>query len=90
MPVPALTRYSRAFFVTAKHLPEPLKAQLRKTVASIANDWPYLPGPHDLATRLPPSDVVWLRRRVASSSSWWAHYSVTADGIMVRSVSDLG
>lgn len=89
MPRDALTRYDSAFFRSSKYVPENLTARLRETVAAITADWPNLPRPDDGQTRLPPSTAVWHRRRVGASS-WWVHYTVTAEGVLIRSVSDLG
>lgn len=84
-----LTRYDRSFFLTSKHLPESLTARLREAVAGVARDWPSLPAADDRETVMAPTGVVWLRRRIGASS-WWVHYSATAEGIIVRSVNDLG
>lgn len=89
MPAAPLTRYDRAFFLTSKHVPENLRARLRETVEAIAADWPRLPGPDDRETKLSPSPAVWHRRRVGASS-WWLHYTVTGEGVLIRSVNDLG
>ena len=63
MSVSPLIRYDRSYFLTSKHLPDNLAVPLRETVASIAREWPKLPGAQDRETKLEP-----LLYRVAAST----------------------
>lgn len=89
MSVSPLIRYDRSYFLTRKHLPDNLAVPLRETVASIAREWPIAPRCQDRETKLEPLLIVWQRRRIAASSRW-VHYPPTAEGLIIRSVNNLG
>lgn len=80
-----MIRFDRSFFATAHRVPDSLRPRLNATVESLGADHPALPGEGDVAVHVPPSGVLWHRRRLPGSG-WWVHYTWTADDVWIRSV----